>query len=127
MTENLTQELARLNELDAKRTQGKWRCELDGTDFALIDTSNQLLAVVLRKINEIAELGTLRHGNSADGNFIAAAPQAIALANKLHALLAQAEGALATCRLFAGCEREYDAQLVEEAIEALRDAGIGGE
>lgn len=81
MTDNLTQELARLNELIS-----------------------------------------IDYDAPFDDNLV----ESVELANKLHALLVQAEAALRTCRLFAGCEREYDELAVEEALTAIRDAGIGG-
>jgi hypothetical protein len=34
-------------------------------------------------------------------------------------LLRQVEAALKSCRLFAGCEREYDEQLVEDALPLI--------
>ena len=39
-------------------------------------------------------------------------------------LLAKAREALRSCNLFAGCEREYDEQAVEEALAALESVGV---
>jgi len=85
----LTQQLARLNALNEKRTRG----EIDPEWYVVNDPEDeghQVLAVGADVSYWIADCPSLE-----DADFIAAAPEAVALANKLHELLIEAEGALA--------------------------------
>lgn len=113
---NLTEELQRLNELDAKRTQGEVKPEwyADGEEIYVIgDEVNYALAVFEGLSKD-------------DAAFIAAAPDAIALANKLHGLLVQAEAALAYVPGDWGASDIARAKAAE-TLTALHAAGIGRE
>ena len=130
---NLTEELARLNALDAKRTQGEWRLN-DQRDSGWMENA---VYVATTKGNIIRVYKDF--GNEIDeAAFIAAAPDAIALANKLHGLLVQAEAALSEancydcltpyedgCRI--SCAEHKEAPDLDNLLDALHAAGIGRE
>lgn len=127
---SLTEELARINAL---------RDEADVKEWTYAARQNSWDYVVAEAGNENIEICQPFHdgySNLEITQFISAAPDAVALANKLHALLVQAEGALrrhhaeqshGKPEYFIRHTHLNDLRIdTESALTAIRDAGIGG-